>query len=502
MDPDAKPGQEPVSITVDADLVGGPSTADLAEEQRQWHEERIKRRLNREYERAGKALSEVVSSNLDSPLHLNSIRIVGATGTRTGFLARVVAPYLASSSSSSSSASSSSSTPTSDTLRQVLQTTREVTDKLERLDIFSAVEAGLESSKGIYSTEEDVDLVIKVREASKYFIKTATDVGDGEGNATATARIRNALGGAETLEGSASFGTRTKSSFNVSLSAPITASPDTILSLSGFAIERDLSAFAACRERIRGAKLGLRTLLPHGTHEFAYDAIMRNLCEVGPNASMSVRNAAGLSVKSSLSHTFVRDTRDDPFIATKGSYLRLMQEYAGLGGDADHFKTEGETQLSRDIGAGCTLSFALRGGLLLPFGGKPSHMLDRFHLGGPASVRMFKLNNMGPRDNSDYIGGDLTWSSGLSLITPIPKRPDWPLKGHFFVNAGRLVGSEKDLSTSLASLFTQPAASVGCGLMYRHSIVRLEFNVGLPLAAHKSDGTRKGIQVGLGLHFL
>lgn len=59
-----------------------------------------------------------------------------------------------------------------------------------------------------------------------------------------------------------------------------------------------------------------------------------------------------------------------------------------------------------------------------------------------------------------------------------------------------------DLSSSVSSLFSQPAVSAGCGLMYKHSIVRLEFNVGVPLVAHKSDGTRKGIQVGLGLHFL
>lgn len=39
----------------------------------------------------------------------------------------------------------------------------------------------------------------------------------------------------------------------------------------------------------------------------------------------SVRDAAGQSVKSSISHTFTRDTRDDPFVATKGSYLKLKQ---------------------------------------------------------------------------------------------------------------------------------------------------------------------------------
>lgn len=39
----------------------------------------------------------------------------------------------------------------------------------------------------------------------------------------------------------------------------------------------------------------------------------------------SVRDAAGDSVKSAISHTFIHDSRDDPFVATKGSYLKLRQ---------------------------------------------------------------------------------------------------------------------------------------------------------------------------------
>lgn len=40
----------------------------------------------------------------------------------------------------------------------------------------------------------------------------------------------------------------------------------------------------------------------------------------------------------------------------------------------------------------------------------------------------------------DYTGGDLHWALGASLVTPIFRKPDWPLKGHFFCNAGKLAG--------------------------------------------------------------
>lgn len=58
------------------------------------------------------------------------------------------------------------------------------------------------------------------------------------------------------------------------------------------------------------------------------------------------------------------------------------------------------------------------------------------------------------------------------------------------------------LARSFNTLLHQPAVSAGVGLMYKHSIVRLEFNVGMPIVAHEGDGVRKGFQVGLGLHFL
>lgn len=117
-------------------------------------------------------------------MQIAAIRIIGTKHTRTGFLGRIAAPYLSTSSSSSSSKSSSSDTPTTtETLRDVLRKTRDLTDQLGKFDIFSEIEAGLESSRGVLADEKDVDLVVKVKEASRYFVRTATDVGDGEGNA-------------------------------------------------------------------------------------------------------------------------------------------------------------------------------------------------------------------------------------------------------------------------------------------------------------------------------
>ena len=62
-----------------------------------------------------------------------------------------------------------------------------------------------------------------------------------------------------------------------------------------------------------------------------------------------MREAAGQSIKSSVFHTWTHDTRDDSLFGTRGLYLRLFQELAGLGGDTSFYKTEGAAHLARPL---------------------------------------------------------------------------------------------------------------------------------------------------------
>jgi hypothetical protein len=62
--------------------------------------------------------------------------------------------------------------------------------------------------------------------------------------------------------------------------------------------------------------------------------------------------------------------------------------------------------------------------------------------------------------------------------------------------------ADKSLASSFGNLLSQPSVTVGAGLMYRHSLVRIEANVGVPLAMGKQEGGVKGLQFGLGLSFL
>ncbi|KDQ60316.1 hypothetical protein JAAARDRAFT_152890 [Jaapia argillacea MUCL 33604] len=470
---------------------GEPDATDL-ERLRKWQEERIARKLRGEYESAVLHLSELVNNNLSAPLKLTSVRVEGANHTRKSFLGSIINPLLPPTSDSDS------------TLETVLHNTRKISHLLQETDLFSSIEAQLQASPNVLAGAEDVEVVFKTKEKGRFYLKTSTELGNNEGAASATARMRNVFGGAETLEANLSFGTKTRRSFYANLSAPVTQSLKTRGELSIFGLDRDNSAYASSTEGLRGAKAAIRSgTVGSGEHLFTYEAVSRHIGSLTPTASISMREAAGETFKSSISHTWTRDTRNDRIAATRGSYLKFLQEYAGLGGDASFYKSEAETQISRHLIPGLSVSFAAKGGLLWGLS-RPTLFSDRFQLGGPQSIRMFRANSMGPRDGSDSLGGDVYWSTGLSLISDLPRKPHWPLKTHLFVNAGRLdtIDKAKPLLENVVDCISKPSIAVGVGLIYRFDPVRVELNFGVPLVASKSDGYRKGFQVGMGLDFL
>ena len=143
------------------------------------------------------------------------------------------------------------------------------------------------------------------------------------------------------------------------------------------------------------------------------------------------------------------------FVVT--TIVMFLQELAGLGGDTAHIKHSTAFQVAHKLLSSTSVSLSGRLGCLYPFASlspssfsssasiPKSRFSDRFQLGGPLDVRMFKQNGLGLRDGNDALGGELFWCLGLSVIRDLPglskeAREGWKgnVKMHGFVNAGRL----------------------------------------------------------------
>ncbi|KNZ52866.1 hypothetical protein VP01_341g2 [Puccinia sorghi] len=453
------------------------------ERQLLWHQNRLQSRLDGHQRRIAADLAQF--HRLDF-YKLSAVRVSGGHYTRPEFLSELFRPLLADGRER--------------TLPEILKCSDEIHDRLAKLGIFSHLQMSLAATR---DDPQGLEALVKVVERGRFFLKTSTDVGNGEGALTGLARVRNVCGRAEVFEASIGLGNKTRASCQVRAEAPLWAARARG-ELAANASERDFSGFASCNETSKAVAARLRTDTAYGAHELSYELATRTIGSLLPGASdrlvvastqpFSIRQvaAAGPNLRSAVSLSWIRDTRDQTVFPTKGSLLKLVQEYAGLFGQTNYLKMTVESGFVRPL-----LSTSAVSGLIHPLAGRAVPFNDRFQLGGPTNVRMFQMNSLGPKDRSyDYLGGEKYWATGLSVLAPIPSKPDWPLKLHGFINAGSLFNDWQTLKSQ------KPSVALGMGLVGSIQDVRVEANVGMPLLAQKSDGARRGLQVGLGIGFL
>ncbi|KAI9480560.1 MAG: surface antigen-domain-containing protein [Benjaminiella poitrasii] len=447
--------------------------------------------------------------------HVNAVTILGTKVTRSRFLEKATKDVLE-----------------AKTYADVINKAQGVAEQLQRLDIFEyPVHVLLDnaSDSDPLAAPDSVNVVYQVKEKSRVFIKTGTEIGNNEGNMNGSVTIRNVFGGAEFLETVASFGTRNSSAFQFLLGKPVNASPDSRLDINAHRVLCNNTLASSYEELARGAGLRYKIVSQLGYHELGYDVTWRSIDRVSPNASLSIRQEVGESLKSSIHHVFIRERRDDMLLPSNGHYLRLAQELSGVFGlgNAHFFKTELETQYCKRFGGGqllkgkveqdgeeqlntthpgYVLSTTFRAGwlALLSDDPKASTVSDRFVLGGPLSVRGFRNAGIGPRDYKDALGGTMYWAAGVSAIAPVPRLESKPLRAHAFVNAGTNIPwkTGSSLQSTTQALTQSPSLSTGFGLIYRHSIARIELNYCVPLTAARGDQVKRGLQLGIGLNFL
>jgi outer membrane protein insertion porin family len=384
------------------------------------------------------------------------------------------------------------------------------------------------------TTPTDIDIYLSVREKSRLLLKTGTDLGNTEGSAYGNLLLRNVFGGAESFSVNASAGTRTRSSYAATFETPILSDPNLRLSFDALASSTQ-KPWASHEEVLKGAGAKLRWITPTGhRHEFGYTGMWRQVTALAANASPTVRNDAGDSVKNSITHTWISDRRNNPLLPSQGYLIKTVSEIAGWGplhGDVAFWKSEMETSGAVAIpipgipgDSGISMTGGFRTGMIypLPLGmsseSQPTRVNDRFQLGGPTDVRGFKIAGLGPRNGPDAVGGDVYAAASANLLFPFPRvGKDSPLRFQIFANGGRLLALksagerggmnskavQKSMYRTVAELANGlPSLAAGFGVVYVHPVARFELNFSLPLVLRKGEEGRKGLQFGVGINFL
>lgn len=191
---------------------------------------------------------------------------------------------------------------------------------------------------------------------------------------------------------------------------------------------------------------------------------------VGPSASREVRNFfnenGGRFITLLTTGAWAKDSRNSRFLPTRGSLSRLSGEFAVPGSDLTYYKLFARHQrlfpLAEDF------VFLLEGeiGYGDGFGGTGELPLtENFFAGGLRSVRGFRSNTLGPRDEFDQpLGGNLKVVGTAELILPLPfTRDSNTFRVTTFLDTGNVYGPKEDFdfdtlrySTGIAAIWLSP----------------------------------------------
>lgn len=162
-----------------------------------------------------------------------------------------------------------------------------------------------------------------------------------------------------------------------------------------------------------------------------------------PEASIAINAAQGERIYSIFGYDLTYATLDSFTRPHEGWYLRLSQDIAGAGGDAQYLKTDAEARYYHELAPEVVGMLKVSGGVINGWGGYDIPVTDTYFKGGE-TIRGFDTSGYGPRDltpggQRDALGGKVFAAATAEVQFPLPLIPDeLGFRGAFFADAGIL----------------------------------------------------------------
>jgi len=211
--------------------------------------------------------------------------------------------------------------------------------------------------------------------------------------------------------------------------------------------------------------------------------------------------ANGAVTVSMVGYTLAYNTLDNVKNPTDGLYAELKQDLAGVGGDVNFLRTQGEVRNYYEIFPDVVSVLKVTGGHIAGWGGKDLRMLDHFQM-GPNLVRGFAPSGIGPRDLTngtfnDALGGTMYWGASLEAQTPLYFLPkEIGIKLATFVDAGSLWSYKGPTTWNVTGetvqvgldKFSDIRSAAGIGLLWDSPLGPLRFDFAYPITKYCETG--------------
>lgn len=272
---------------------------------------------------------------------------------------------------------------------------------------------------------------------------------------------KNFLGRGLNLTLSGSFG-ESSTTYNVGITDPYFL--DTNLTLGGdlYDTEREYNDYS---KKARGGdvKLGFPTS-EYSRAYFVYRYEKKEIFDIDPNASLTIREQEGESTLSSIYGSWTYDKTDFRLDPSSGYVGQVSAEFAGIGGTEKFAKYITDYRHFWPLFWGTVFSVHGQLGYVQEVGSEPIPIDERFYLGGIRTLRGFKGRTVGPRIANDstvvdpltgevtkvttyeYIGGVKQAFGNVEFTFPLVEEAK--LKGVLFYDIGNAWGEDEDMFSS------------------------------------------------------
>ena len=325
-------------------------------------------------------------------------------------------------------------------------------DKIKSLRIFKDVKFNTDNLGN-----EKVDLNISVEEQPTGSVSAGVGVGTSGSTVSSTITEKNLFGKGIKLDGNASVGTE-KISGNVGLSLPDFKNSGNTLDYNIFAISTDFT-----NAGYESKKIGNSVSTKYNVYEDVTlttgIGIDRDSINTNDTASDLYKSREGDYLTFKGFYSVSNDKRDSGFQPTKGYRIGFGQGLAMPGSDITYIENNLRGAIYHSISNDYILSLKSGFHTINSIGDEDIKLSDRKFL-RQSNLRGFESYGIGPKDGTDFIGGNYSAYASLSSTIPNPIPDSWNAKSIVFLDAGNVWGV--DFNDSLDS--NKLRSSVGLSL--------------------------------------
>jgi len=191
--------------------------------------------------------------------------------------------------------------------------------------------------------------------------------------------------------------------------------------------------------RVSRIDLGLSTTRDLSLHSrvwsgLAYETV--NITGIPPDQTDALRQEEGISVQRKFELAYELDSRNNLLLPIDGYYVRVESERTGgfLGGDNHFVKIDARASAYQNISGSNVYAWQYRLGWAVGTESIPYvPTIDRLYLGGAKTIRGYRSNEIGPKnENGSAAGGHVVLQTNQEIRRPL----FWKLWGSTFVDIG------------------------------------------------------------------